>query len=176
MASVICFFVICYDSNAMTFSNYFSNFLIVSVVFLCLDFGVQFSYSFSKNCPRVTWECLIFFRSSTNFWEALIWSLPDPNSFWSSRMLKTAFWNGLRNPKIAFAAVVVDSINFSSFQCHWEIYCSICSIIHTYTVMQDHWCQESVWICTYLRLCIRHHIKKDVNCLYLNTDMLHLKW
>ena len=44
MASVICFFVICYDSNAnyaMTFSNYFSNFSIVCVVFLCLDFGVQ---------------------------------------------------------------------------------------------------------------------------------------
>jgi hypothetical protein len=41
MASVICFFVICYDSNAMTFSNYFSNFLIVCVVFLCVDFGVQ---------------------------------------------------------------------------------------------------------------------------------------
>jgi hypothetical protein len=24
-------------------------------------------------------------------------------------------------PKIAFSAVVVDSINFSSFQCHWDV-------------------------------------------------------
>ncbi len=28
---------------------------------------------------------------------------------------------GSRNPKIAFSAVVVDSINFSSFQCHWDV-------------------------------------------------------
>jgi hypothetical protein len=28
---------------------------------------------------------------------------------------------GFRNPKIAFSAVVVDSINFSSFQCHWDV-------------------------------------------------------
>ncbi len=41
MASVVCFFEICYGSNAMTFSNYFSNFVIVCVDFLCLNFGVQ---------------------------------------------------------------------------------------------------------------------------------------
>jgi hypothetical protein len=53
----------------MTFSNYFRNFLIVCVVFLCLDFGFAVG----------------------------------------------------SNPKIAFSAVVVDSIKFSSFQCHWEV-------------------------------------------------------
>ena len=70
MALVVCFFVVCYDSNAMTFSNYFSNFVIVCVDFLCLDF-----------------RCAV----------------------------------GSRNPKIAFSAVVVDSINFSSFQCHRDV-------------------------------------------------------
>jgi hypothetical protein len=69
MASVVCFFVICYDSNAMTFSNYFSNFVIICVDFLCLDFGVQLV----QETPR------------------------------------------------AFSAVVVHSINLSSFQCHWDV-------------------------------------------------------
>jgi hypothetical protein len=41
MALVVCFFEICFGSNAMAFSNYFSNFVIVCVDFLCLDFGVQ---------------------------------------------------------------------------------------------------------------------------------------
>jgi hypothetical protein len=70
MASVVCFFVIFYDINAMTFSNHFSIFVIVCVDFLCLDF-----------------LCAV----------------------------------GSRNPKIAFSAVVVDSMKFSSFQCHWDV-------------------------------------------------------
>jgi hypothetical protein len=68
--SFVSFFVICYDSNAMPFSNYFSNVVTICVDFLCLDFDVQ--------------------------------------------LLQ-------KKPKIAFSAVVVNSINYSSFQRHLDV-------------------------------------------------------
>jgi len=68
--SFVSFFVICYDSNAMPFSNYFSNVVTICVDFLCLDFDVQ--------------------------------------------LLQ-------KNPKIAFSAVVVNSINYSSFQRNLDV-------------------------------------------------------
>ncbi len=68
--SFVSFFVICYDSNAMPFSNYFSNVVTICVDFLRLDFDVQ--------------------------------------------LLQ-------KNPKIDFSAVVVNSINYSSFQRHLDV-------------------------------------------------------
>ena len=70
MASVVFSFVICSCSNAVTFSNCFSNFVNVSVDFFVLEF----------RCAA-----------------------------------------GSRKYEIAFSSAVVDSINFSSFQRHWDV-------------------------------------------------------